>query len=159
LNEDKMTTITQQRVARVLERMIAAARRGPDEAQAYSDALEEMLDELHGNDGFGTEGQCDPRGDYRNGQWFMERVEGIDTRVKQSPDGTTQQRVSLVLERIAKTASEDENEAEMFSDALDEMLSAMQEDGDFGAGGEHDPRGDQRHGSWNMMHVQGIDAS
>ena len=26
----------------------------------------------------GTEGQNDPRGDMRNGEWSMDRVEGID---------------------------------------------------------------------------------
>ena len=30
--------------------------------------LENVLDELHGNDFFGTEGQLDPRGDARDGE-------------------------------------------------------------------------------------------
>lgn len=29
-------------------------------------------------DAFGTEGQCDPRGDFRDGEWSMKRVQGVD---------------------------------------------------------------------------------
>lgn len=44
----------------------------------WSDYMEEMLSEIASNDGFGTEGQSDPRGDFRNGEWSMRRVEGLD---------------------------------------------------------------------------------
>lgn len=47
-------------------------------ADMYSEALEDMLNMLHFEDAFGTEGQDDPRGDFRNGEWSMNRVEGID---------------------------------------------------------------------------------
>ena len=30
------------------------------------------------NDGFGTEGQSDPRGDRRDGEWSMWQVQGVD---------------------------------------------------------------------------------
>lgn len=151
-------TRTQQRVALVLTRMLAQVAASANYAEAYSPHLEEMLDELHGDDGFGTEGQCDPRGDYRNGQWFMERVEGIDTRVKQSKDATTQQRVNVVLYRIGALVREDEHNAEMFSDALEDMLSAMQGEACFGADSQDDPRGNFTAGSWSMTNVQDIDA-
>lgn len=71
-------TPVQQRVAKVLERMLAMARDNEDDAQMLADGLDIMLTDLHGDDGFGTEGQCDPRGDFRNGHWSMARVEGVD---------------------------------------------------------------------------------
>lgn len=33
--------------------------------------LEPLLDEWAMDDGFGTEGQYDPRGDFRNGEWSL----------------------------------------------------------------------------------------
>lgn len=35
------------------------------EKSAAAGMLNEYLDEIFGEDGFGTEGQCDPRGDHR----------------------------------------------------------------------------------------------
>lgn len=43
----------------------------PDDVEEWSSVLEEMLDDLHGTDFFGTEGQDDPRGDFRDGQWSL----------------------------------------------------------------------------------------
>lgn len=71
-------TLVQRRVAVVLERMLAMARDNEDDAEMLAEALDTMLTDLHGNDGFGTEGQCDPRGDFRNDRWSMTRVEGVD---------------------------------------------------------------------------------
>lgn len=150
-------TITQQRVATVLERMLASVRKDPADAETFSPMLEEMLTELHGDDGFGTEGQGDPRGDFRSGQWFMERVEGIDTKVKQSKTGTTQQRVALVLERMVANVRDNEDDADMFSDALDYYLDELRDADGFGTEGQCDPRGDQRDGQYSMTHVSGID--
>lgn len=61
----------QKNVVTVLKRMVAAAEQSADDAEMFADGLEEMLDAIHGNDGFGTEGQCDPRGDFRNGKWSI----------------------------------------------------------------------------------------
>lgn len=58
---------TQKRVALVLRRMADMAERDEEHASALAEELEPMLDAMHGNDFFGTEGQCDPRGDFRNG--------------------------------------------------------------------------------------------
>lgn len=69
----------QKRVALVLRRLTEMAERNWDEAESLADGLEIMLDELHEVDFFGTEGQSDPRGDFRNGHWSMARVEGIDS--------------------------------------------------------------------------------
>lgn len=40
-----------------------------------ADMLDSALDELASNDAFGSEQQCDPRGDFRNGDWSMWDVE------------------------------------------------------------------------------------
>ncbi len=71
-------TLVQQRVAVVLKRMLAMARNDADDAEMLAEGLDTMLTDLHGNDGFGTEGQCDPRGDFRNDRWSITRVEGVD---------------------------------------------------------------------------------
>ena len=73
-----MTTETQKRVAKVLARMAAMATSDEDDAEMLSETLEAGLNDLASGDGFGTERQCDPRGDGRNGDWSMTRVEGID---------------------------------------------------------------------------------
>jgi len=71
----------QKRTVTVLKRMLKMARENPEDAQAFSDVLEEGLNELANNDCFGTEGQCDPRGDFRDGRWTMDRVQGVDTKI------------------------------------------------------------------------------
>lgn len=71
-------TKVQQRVAKVLERMAAMAAESNSDANMFADALENMLDEIASDDGFGTERQMDPRGDCRNARYSMKRVEGVD---------------------------------------------------------------------------------
>lgn len=71
-------TVDQQRVITVLERMLAMARNDEDDAAMFADVLQPALEELMSSDAFGTEAQCDPRGDGRNGTWSMSHVEGID---------------------------------------------------------------------------------
>ncbi len=71
-------TATQKRVAKVLERMREAALDSDDDAQMFAELLEAGLTELHAEDAFGTEGQCDPRGDFRDGAWSMSHVQGLD---------------------------------------------------------------------------------
>jgi hypothetical protein len=150
-------TITQKRVVVVVDRMLESVRKDQQEAIHFSEMLEEMLADIRRNDGFGTEGQCDPRGDFRNGDWHMERVEGIDTKVKQAETGTTQRRVLMVLNRIRTYSSCAEEDAEMFSEALEEALGGMLANDMFGAEGQFDPRGDQRDGSFSMTHVFSVD--
>ncbi len=69
---------TQKRVLKVLENMKNLVEQDSDYADNFSEILQDGLDDIHGNDGFGTEGQSDPRGDFRNGEWNMKRVEGVD---------------------------------------------------------------------------------
>ena len=54
------------------------ARDSEEDAEMLAEDLESMLDDIHSSDGFGTEGQCDPRGDFRNGKWSMSNVQGVD---------------------------------------------------------------------------------
>ncbi len=41
----------------------------------YAEVLDSILDKIASQDAFGTEQQCDPRGDFRNHQWSMWNVE------------------------------------------------------------------------------------
>lgn len=38
----------------------------PENRDLYVDSVNEMLDDILNDDGFGTEGQSDPRGDHRD---------------------------------------------------------------------------------------------
>lgn len=71
-------TVQQERVAKVLDNMKAMALEDDDNAAMFAMGLEFYLNELSSEDAFGTEGQSDPRGDFRNGYWSMTKVEGID---------------------------------------------------------------------------------
>ena len=71
-------TKNQKRVIKVLERLIEDVRENEEQADGLMEDLEIFLNGIHSMDGFGTEGQSDPRGDFRNGTWKMTRVEGID---------------------------------------------------------------------------------
>lgn len=75
--EAKLTK-SQERVVTVLNRLITLVKDDDDFADALSDDLNTLLDDIHSQDGFGTEGQSDPRGDFRDGHWDMWNVEGVD---------------------------------------------------------------------------------
>ena len=45
------------------------------DSASYAAQLNQILDNLAFQDAFGTEQQCDPRGDFRNYQWSMWNVE------------------------------------------------------------------------------------
>ena len=64
----------QQRNSLVLQRLLSYCE-GEDDAEALAECLDCMLDDLRSQDFFGTEGQCDPRGDSRNGEFSMWCVE------------------------------------------------------------------------------------
>lgn len=69
-----------KRIKVVLERLVEFTYDDVDDSTAnvLAEQFECMLEELHGEDFFGTEGQCDPRGDFRDGTWSMYKVQGID---------------------------------------------------------------------------------
>jgi len=72
-----MTKI-QTRLSTVLGRLSSLCIEDEDFAECLSDEMENLLTDIHRQDGFGTEGQNDPRGDFRNGEFSMDRVEGVD---------------------------------------------------------------------------------
>lgn len=45
------------------------------DVEQYAEVLDDILDSIASDDGFGTEQQCDPRGDFRDQQWSMWNVE------------------------------------------------------------------------------------
>jgi hypothetical protein len=70
----KQTKI-QENCVIVLNRLAKMCEEDWDFANQLSCDLEKMLTEIHSHDGFGTEGETDPRGDFRNGSWSMRKVE------------------------------------------------------------------------------------
>jgi hypothetical protein len=71
-------TINQQRVMKVLDNIKQQIIDNPEDAEPYQEDLEHMLDNMCSQDFFGTEGQCDPRGDRREHSWSMWHVQGVD---------------------------------------------------------------------------------
>ena len=51
---------------KVWEKLMEYADRNPENTKYISQSFNEMLDMLCGDDFFGTECQCDPRGDHRD---------------------------------------------------------------------------------------------
>lgn len=70
--------LQQKRVVLVMERLLNMVREDKDDALVIGEYLDAMLNELKESDFFGTEGQLDPRGDFREGTWDIEYVQGID---------------------------------------------------------------------------------
>ena len=77
-----MSNLTKQqnRTIAVLQTMIEQCKANEEYAIIYADTLDPMLDDLKGADCFGTEGQDDPRGDWRDHDALisMWNVQGID---------------------------------------------------------------------------------
>lgn len=59
-------TATPENLDVVLARLGAFLADKPDQAAYFCGLFDELLDELSDIDFFGTEGQCDPRGDRRD---------------------------------------------------------------------------------------------
>ena len=73
------TTKQQKRLALVLDRMKALAMKDRNLAKVFSEEIEKLLEDLLDEDAFGTEGQNDPRGDFREYEWsLLSRVQGVD---------------------------------------------------------------------------------
>jgi hypothetical protein len=62
------TKITARNFKKVLENIIKQFEEAKEKQvrQLWIDDLNDMLDNMRDNDFFGTEGQCDPRGDNRD---------------------------------------------------------------------------------------------
>lgn len=71
-------TKQQIRNQQVLENLIAFSNEGNEFAKEIAFGLEVILDDLASDDFFGTEKQCDPRGDFRDKPWSMYKVQGVD---------------------------------------------------------------------------------
>ena len=70
----------------IAEAILSSTTISEDVLEAKVDLMQEILEDIASNDGFGTERQCDPRGDARNeprhGVYAMDFVEGIDDKPK-----------------------------------------------------------------------------
>jgi hypothetical protein len=77
-------TKAQNNCVTVLSRLAKMCEEDADFAATLVDDLQTILDEIHSQDGFGTEGQSDPRGDFRNGHWSMSKVEPMGKPEKQT---------------------------------------------------------------------------
>lgn len=64
-------TEKQKRILHVLQRMQDVVREDEYFAEFLVDVLDLDLDAYAQEDGFGTEQQCDPRGDFRDGSWSI----------------------------------------------------------------------------------------
>ena len=56
---------------KVLPRLAELIKEDEVLAERLQESLENLLDEYQEDDGFGTEGQLDPRGDQREGDWSL----------------------------------------------------------------------------------------
>ena len=86
----QLLTLRQKRVVRVLARLMKMAKADDGDAGGISEMLEAGLTDLQCNDFFGTEGQNDPRGDFRDADWSMSYVQGIDKSNEPRGDGRSQ---------------------------------------------------------------------
>lgn len=68
-------TKSQKNCITVLNRLAKMCEEDAEFAGFFKDDLNLMLDGIQAEDGFGTEAQSDPRGDFRNGTWSMDRLE------------------------------------------------------------------------------------
>ncbi len=68
----------QERITVVCGRIVETSIADEAMAEVYATGLQAMLTSLEDNDFFGTEGQCDPRGDQRDEEWSMDNVQGLD---------------------------------------------------------------------------------
>lgn len=69
-------TKSQKNIKIVLTRLIAFAEQADKQsADSLSVSLNGFLDDLKGDDFFGTEAQMDPRGDGREGEFTMDRIQ------------------------------------------------------------------------------------
>lgn len=70
----------------VLNRLAKMCEKDVDFAEAFANDLNTMLDEIQSQDGFGTEAQSDPRGDFRNGRWTVEKIEQVSAGADRAND-------------------------------------------------------------------------
>jgi hypothetical protein len=74
-NEVAKQSKAQKNCITVLNRLVKMCEEDAEFAGDFKDDLNLLLNGIQAEDGFGTEGQSDPRGDFRNGRWSMDKVE------------------------------------------------------------------------------------
>ena len=61
----------QKNLSIVLPRVLKLVEEDEDFAEMLAEELEAFFDSIAMDDGFGTERQCDPRGDFRDAEWSL----------------------------------------------------------------------------------------
>lgn len=61
----------QENVINILPKLLEECKEDEFFAEVLAETLEVFLDNLASDDFFGTERQCDPRGDFRSGDWSL----------------------------------------------------------------------------------------
>lgn len=143
--------IIQRRVATVLASMVETNGYDKFRANDTLPELEALLDDVKEAGGFGEHGENDPRGNFQEGAWSMDKVQGIGKRIPQS-------RVRIVLERMVDGVMASADYAVHLGMYLDGPLDRLLHKGVWAIEGHLDPRGDRRESShWSMSCVQGVD--
>lgn len=105
--------MTQELVSK-LDQMSLNAESSKSSAAKIANLLDVLLDEYGSNDGFGSERECDPRGDFRNGEFSVFAPENYEG------ENTVAGCVSFIIGKIKSVIDEDEYFAEFLTEALDE---------------------------------------
>lgn len=143
--------LVQRRVIMVLSSMIETNGYEKNRSNDILSELQLLLDDVQVAGGFGSGGEHDPRGNFQEGIWSMNKVQGVGTVIAQS-------RVRVVLVRMVHAAVQSVDYAMQISTVLDAMLDRLLVKGFWGGEGHLDPRGDRRdHNLWSMACVEGVD--
>lgn len=73
MGKQEKSTDTKANVLRVIEEIKRRVEQPEYEGAVdeWAESIDSMLDEMKNNDQFGSEGQTDPRGDFRDGEWSI----------------------------------------------------------------------------------------
>lgn len=143
--------IVQRRVATVLASMVETNGYDKCRANDTMPELQGLLDDVQAAGGFGEHGENDPRGNFQEGTWSMDKIQGLGRRIPQS-------RVRIVLERMVDGVMASSDYALHLGMYLDAPLDRLLHKGVWAIEGHLDPRGDRRERcQWSMSCVQGVD--
>lgn len=68
-------TQLQYNLNKILEKLLFNVASDEDFAEDFAPQIEHLLNDMHNQGNFGTEGQFDPRGDFRNGEWSVYNIQ------------------------------------------------------------------------------------
>lgn len=97
-----------------LNQMTLIAKLSEKDACKIANTLDDLLDDYGADDGFGTEKECDPRGDFRNGEFTVFAPENY------AGEDTVSGCVQFVIEKIKSVIDEDEYFAEFLNESLED---------------------------------------